>query len=167
MLAEWRLEPDTAQRLVYRNGSLTPVEGVPDVSGFAGLARTFRGDDAGRAVGMLLAAFALLALAVVVWRAAAREGVYKFSARHWSGMLLGCAAFALACVAFVNMVGGQDELVFEGASFVLQGAPGTGKSQTIANLIVNAVAQGKTVLFASNKVTALQSGDEEIAAQLR
>jgi hypothetical protein len=31
----------------------------------------------------------------------------------------------------------------EGASFVLQGAPGTGKSQTIANLIVNAVTQAR------------------------
>ena len=28
MLAEWKLEPDTAQRLVYRQGSLTPVGGV-------------------------------------------------------------------------------------------------------------------------------------------
>ncbi len=52
----------------------------------------------------------------------------------------------------------------EGASFVVQGAPGTGKSQTIANLIVNAVTQGKTVLFASNKVTALQSVQQRLAA---
>ena len=51
----------------------------------------------------------------------------------------------------------------EGASFVVQGAPGTGKSQTIANLIVNAVAHGKTVLFASNKVSALQAVRERLA----
>ena len=37
-----------------------------------------------------------------------------------------------------------------GASFVLRGAPGTGKSQTIANLIVHCVEQGKSVLFVSN-----------------
>src|ERR1043166_676310 len=49
MLAEWKLEPDTNQRLLYRSGSLTPVGGVPDVSGFAGLARMFTGEDAGRA----------------------------------------------------------------------------------------------------------------------
>jgi hypothetical protein len=52
----------------------------------------------------------------------------------------------------------------EGASFVLQGAPGTGKSQTIANLIVNAVAQGKTVLFASHKLAALAAVRERLAA---
>ena len=51
----------------------------------------------------------------------------------------------------------------EGASFVVQGAPGTGKSQTIANLIVNAVAHGKTVLFASTKVSALQAVRERLA----
>ena len=43
MLAEWKLEPDTGQRLVYRHGSLTPVGGMPDVSGFAELARMFTG----------------------------------------------------------------------------------------------------------------------------
>lgn len=52
----------------------------------------------------------------------------------------------------------------EGASFVLQGAPGTGKSQTIANLIVNAVAHGKTVLFASHAAGALAAVQQRLAA---
>ena len=43
-----------------------------------------------------------------------------------------------------------------GRSFVLQGPPGTGKSQTIANLIAAAAAQGKTVLFVSEKMAALE-----------
>ncbi|MEA3213296.1 MAG: hypothetical protein QOE70_6353 [Chthoniobacter sp.] len=103
LLAEWKLEPDAAQRLVYREGSLTPVDGVPDVSGFAMLARTFGGDEAGRAVGTLAAALALLALAVAVWRGAARDGVYKFSVRHWSGMVLGCVAFVLAGLALISL----------------------------------------------------------------
>ncbi|MFB0919522.1 MAG: DUF3320 domain-containing protein [Oscillospiraceae bacterium] len=42
-----------------------------------------------------------------------------------------------------------------GESFVLHGPPGTGKSQTITALIVNAVAQGKTVLFVAEKMAAL------------
>ncbi|MHC4830203.1 MAG: DUF4011 domain-containing protein, partial [Planctomycetota bacterium] len=42
-----------------------------------------------------------------------------------------------------------------GASFVLEGPPGTGKSQTIANLIANALARHKTVLFVSEKMAAL------------
>lgn len=44
----------------------------------------------------------------------------------------------------------------EGQSFVLDGPPGTGKSQTIANIIVNALRNNKTVLFVAEKEVALQ-----------
>ncbi len=43
----------------------------------------------------------------------------------------------------------------EGKTFVLEGPPGTGKSQTIANLICHALASGKRVLFVSQKMAAL------------
>ncbi len=42
-----------------------------------------------------------------------------------------------------------------GRTFVLQGPPGTGKSQTIANIIAAAVGAGKSVLFVSEKMAAL------------
>jgi hypothetical protein len=42
-----------------------------------------------------------------------------------------------------------------GENLVIQGPPGTGKSQTIANIIGEAVADGKTVLFVSEKMAAL------------
>ena len=42
-----------------------------------------------------------------------------------------------------------------GGSFVLHGPPGTGKSQTIANIIANALYQGKRVLFVAEKQAAL------------
>lgn len=42
-----------------------------------------------------------------------------------------------------------------GKSFVLFGPPGTGKSQTIANLIAQCLAEGKSVLFVSEKMAAL------------
>ena len=42
-----------------------------------------------------------------------------------------------------------------GESFVLEGPPGTGKSQTITNLLANALAKGKTVLFVAEKDAAL------------
>ncbi len=42
-----------------------------------------------------------------------------------------------------------------GASFVLHGPPGTGKSQTITNIIANALADGKRVLFVAEKKAAL------------
>ena len=42
-----------------------------------------------------------------------------------------------------------------GTSFVLHGPPGTGKSQTITNIIANALYEGKTVLFVAEKQAAL------------
>lgn len=41
-------------------------------------------------------------------------------------------------------------------SFVLHGPPGTGKSQTITNIIANALYNGKKVLFVAEKMAALQ-----------
>lgn len=43
-----------------------------------------------------------------------------------------------------------------GKSFVLHGPPGTGKSQTITNIIAHNLALGKTVLFVSEKRAALE-----------
>lgn len=43
----------------------------------------------------------------------------------------------------------------QGKSFVLHGPPGTGKSQTITNMICNALVQGKSVLFVAEKMAAL------------
>ncbi|MXW95591.1 MAG: DUF4011 domain-containing protein [Acidimicrobiaceae bacterium] len=42
-----------------------------------------------------------------------------------------------------------------GHSFVMDGPPGTGKSQTIANVIAQLIGDGKTVLFVSEKAAAL------------
>lgn len=44
----------------------------------------------------------------------------------------------------------------EGHDLVIKGPPGTGKSQTITNLIANFLGEGKTVLFVSEKTAALQ-----------
>jgi hypothetical protein len=43
-----------------------------------------------------------------------------------------------------------------GQSFVMEGPPGTGKSQTIANMIADALGHNKTVLFVSEKAAALE-----------
>ena len=48
------------------------------------------------------------------------------------------------------------EAVKRGASLVLDGPPGTGKSQTIANIIAEFLAMGKSVLFVSEKSAALE-----------
>lgn len=43
-----------------------------------------------------------------------------------------------------------------GRNLVVEGPPGTGKSQTIVNLIAELMASGKTVLFVSEKMAALE-----------
>lgn len=43
----------------------------------------------------------------------------------------------------------------KGESFILHGPPGTGKSQTITNMITNALYHGKRVLFVAEKMAAL------------
>ncbi|KQT47560.1 hypothetical protein ASG43_10800 [Aureimonas sp. Leaf454] len=43
-----------------------------------------------------------------------------------------------------------------GTHLVIQGPPGTGKSQTITNLIAGALSAGRTVLFVSEKLAALE-----------
>ena len=48
------------------------------------------------------------------------------------------------------------EAVRRGTNLVLQGPPGTGKSQTITNLIAESLWAGKTVLFVSEKMAALE-----------
>ncbi|MEQ6475283.1 DUF3320 domain-containing protein [Comamonas sp. wu1-DMT] len=48
------------------------------------------------------------------------------------------------------------EAVRRGENLVIQGPPGTGKSQTITNVIAAAIADGKKVLFISEKMAALE-----------
>lgn len=49
-------------------------------------------------------------------------------------------------------------------SFILHGPPGTGKSQTITNIIANALYNGKRVLFVAEKMAALSVVQNRLAA---
>ena len=51
-----------------------------------------------------------------------------------------------------------------GHSFVLEGPPGTGKSQTITNLLANALAEGRKVLFVAEKPEALKVVRDRLTA---
>ena len=51
----------------------------------------------------------------------------------------------------------------EGRTLVVEGPPGTGKSQTVANLIFRALATGRTVMFVAEKASAL----DVVARRLR
>ncbi|KYP12934.1 DUF4011 domain-containing protein, partial [Flavihumibacter sp. CACIAM 22H1] len=52
----------------------------------------------------------------------------------------------------------------KGRSFVLHGPPGTGKSQTITNIIANALYSGKRVLFVAAKKAALEVVENRLEA---
>jgi very-short-patch-repair endonuclease len=54
------------------------------------------------------------------------------------------------------------EAASHGASFVLMGPPGTGKSQTIANLIADRIAHGQKILFVSEKMAALEVVEQRL-----
>jgi very-short-patch-repair endonuclease/DNA polymerase III delta prime subunit len=46
--------------------------------------------------------------------------------------------------------------IMQGSNLVIQGPPGTGKSQTITNIISEALARGKKILFVAQKMAALE-----------
>lgn len=52
-----------------------------------------------------------------------------------------------------------------GLSFTIDGPPGTGKTQTITNILTNVLQQGKSVLFVADKATALKAVYDNLAKQ--
>ncbi len=64
-----------------------------------------------------------------------------------------------ACFNIVDADSSQLSVIAEaknGMNLVVEGPPGTGKSQTIVNMIAEMLARGKTVLFVSEKMAALE-----------
>ena len=118
LLADWKLEPDAGQRLEYDQGTLAPAQGVFDHSGFAGLVQLLRNFEA---LLLCAVALALLAIGLVVWRWSSRAGVYKFSAQHLTGALLGLMAITFSILALARAVeaGNRGEVVTpRGLAFV-------------------------------------------------
>ena len=52
-----------------------------------------------------------------------------------------------------------------GQSLIIKGPPGTGKSQTIANLIASLIARGKKVLFVAEKRAAIDAVTKRLSQQ--
>lgn len=94
LLADWTLEPDAGQKLHYRRGTLTPVGGVPDDSGFSALARTFR--RSGDSWLQLCLAAAILLFGLWAWRWACSPGSRFLGIRHLGGGLIGAIGVALS-----------------------------------------------------------------------
>jgi hypothetical protein len=137
MLAEWKLAPDAGHRLVYRRGSLTPIGGVLDISGFAQLARML-GGERGRIVTMGATAFIMVLAALVVWRWTSRESSHRFCVRHFLGMGVGLAALVFAGIAFLRLMNVADEYRVSAPSEVTFLSPvqqsGSALSVEVANL---------------------------------
>ena len=55
--------------------------------------------------------------------------------------------------------------VLAGRSLIIKGPPGTGKSQTIANLIASLIARGKKVLFVAEKRAAIDAVTKRLSQQ--
>lgn len=55
--------------------------------------------------------------------------------------------------------------VLAGQSLIVKGPPGTGKSQTIANLVASLIARGKTVLFVAEKRAAIDAVTKRLSQQ--
>ncbi len=102
LLSEWKVMPDAGQRLLYRKGSLAPAQGIFDDSGFAQLIRLL---NKGEVLAQLMVALGLFVAGVVVWRWASRPGIYKFSAQHVTGVVLGVVAMVFCVVALVKTAG--------------------------------------------------------------
>ncbi len=103
MLAEWKLQPDEGQQLQFRHGTLTPVGGTTDNSGFAQIAQTVRGYSAGTFIFSLVKAFGFLLAAIFIWRWTVAQGVYRFTPRHLLGSIIGLLALTIAIFSFVQM----------------------------------------------------------------
>jgi len=102
LLAEWKLQPDEGQRLVFNAGSLSPVGGTPDDSGFAQLMRLLGRRGAYGALGITAVLFVI---GLLLWRWAGDQNAGRFSQRHIAGSLFGFAAIALATVRLINLAG--------------------------------------------------------------
>lgn len=67
----------------------------------------------------------------------------------------------------INADSSQLEAIYEAMhnkTFILHGPPGTGKSQTITNIIANALYKGKRVLFVAEKMAALSVVQTRLSA---
>lgn len=67
----------------------------------------------------------------------------------------------------INADSSQLEAIYEAVNnktFILHGPPGTGKSQTITNIIANALYRGKRVLFVAEKMAALSVVQNRLAS---
>ncbi|MDR3390091.1 MAG: hypothetical protein P4L92_23885, partial [Rudaea sp.] len=138
MLAEWTLQPDDGQQLEFRSGTLTPVAGAVDASGFAQIAQTVRGSNVSAFLFSTILALGFLLLALLLWRWAVSEGVHRLTPRHLLGSVAGLIALAIAIFSFLQIGTSIDRLPVGGPSTLTFLAPvqqaGNALTAQVANL---------------------------------
>jgi hypothetical protein len=99
LLAEWKVDPDTRQRLIYKGGSLVPAHGSADASGFAQLTNAlgWRGSWA-----LLMTAIASVLVAMLAWRWAVRRS--DTPGAKIFGTLVGMIAIAFALIQIAKLI---------------------------------------------------------------
>ena len=142
MLAEWKLQPDEGQQLQFRNGTLTPVGGTTDASGFAQIAHAIRGHNADALLFSLAISLGFLFLALILWRWAVGEGVYRFTSRHLFGSIAGLVALVIAILSFLQIPSSVETLPVSGPDTLTFLAPvqqaGSALTVHIANIATTA-----------------------------
>ena len=144
MLAEWKLEPDEGQRLIYQSGTLTPAGGTVDTSGFAQIAQAIHAGQAGEMLASLCVALVFVALAIVIWRWAAGEGVHRFSPRHLIGVIVGFAAILVAVVSLVRLAGVFEPIASDVTNDVTFLAPVQQAASALTAVVANEPAGAST-----------------------
>lgn len=140
MLCEWKVEPDAGQRLEFLHGSLLPMGGSADTSGFLQLKRTLTGADAVYAICLLTLVFVLTALALQNWRRVAANATSGDASSFYAKTALGLIAAAGAIVVlllFAQVVHHQRLATVGGLAFL---APVQQPNTALNIQIVNAAS---------------------------
>lgn len=105
LLADWRLEPGTGHRLVYRGGTLTPESGRVDLSGFTTLWRAWTGADRGQVRGAVAVIALSVGVGALVWSGVLGGRGRRWSGRHLASGVIGLGACAVAVTGLVQLGG--------------------------------------------------------------
>jgi hypothetical protein len=154
MLAKWQIEPDQGQKLEYETGTLTPANRPVDNSGFNQIAHAIRVGRFGDMLTAACLALLFLGMAMIVWRWASGNDVYRFTPRHLIGVIVGFAAIFIATISIVRLANTFEPITNEATKDLTFLAPvqqdGSALTVEVANMPENTqtFGYGGSVLLA-------------------
>jgi hypothetical protein len=155
MLAKWQVVPDQGQKLVYKSGTLTPANQLPDSSGFAQIALTIRSGHSGELLTFIFAALLFLGMGIIVWRWAADNEVYKFTPRYLLGVIVGTAAILIATIFVVRLANAFEPIANEAAKDLTFLAPVQQAGSALTVEITNTPENARSFGYAGSIVLAI------------